>query len=267
MIVLLLLALAATIGLATSHQEIADTRMTEVQEGSLRAFSAAEAGIEEVLHDWQTGQASPAKINLDSGKVIIEAVDVGEGEIAFTLPLAEEVEPGDFIILWLTDHKADGTLDLQGRYPGNRRLKVCWESNSEEKAALELVLFYLEEGRYKTERWAFDPERDRSENFALPDRVGCAGLPSGATIVLPKGIPLFLLVEAYYYPLFRIGAEQGAGVIRSFPSQGKLVTSAGEVERGEEVVSRRLRVFQSWDLPPLVFLEPLFSGGIIRVGN
>jgi len=27
------------------------------------------------------------------------------------------------------------------------------------------------------------------------------------------------------------------------------------------IVSRRLQVLQTWDLPPLIFIDPVFSGG------
>ncbi|MBL7078308.1 hypothetical protein ISS42_01455 [Candidatus Shapirobacteria bacterium] len=250
-IILTMMMAAVGIGLFITRGIQTDLQITKVQEESARAFSAAEAGIDSALYDWQPG---PATISLETGSVDVISENLGEGEVQFNFP--GTVAQGDFATIWLVAHDSSGAIDESSFYQGNQ-VQTCWENG----AALELILFY-KDGDYKTERWAFDPDpvRRAVNNFTAPDTSGCADLSLRADLSLPAGtIPLFIIAKSYYTET-GLGAQAvGAGAV--FSSQGKLVTSTGEVESlADKVVSRRLQVLQTWDVPPLVFLEPVFSG-------
>jgi len=256
LVILLLMAVASTIGLVMSRNVTTDIQMTKVQEESARAFSAAEAGLEKALYSWRTGGEMPSSFDLETGAVTVSNEKLGENATSFIFP--SPVGDGDFEIIWLTTHTGDSIINQDGHYPGSSQIKICWES----EAALEMVLFYKSAGEYKNQRWAFDSDAgSHGNNFSNPGSTGCLGLPVDATLNLPAGIPLFLLTKAYYHST-SIGVEAVGD--NNFPSQGLVVTSTGEVVSGDDrVVSRRLQVFQTWDLPPFVFLEPLFSSGSI----
>lgn len=262
LVILLLMAVGMSLGLAISREVVTDIEISRKQEESTRAFSAAESGIEEALFRWQAGQPIPETVTLDTGEATIEAEELGKNQSSFLFP--GSIEAGDYAVVWLADHTSTGEIDFSSDsgYQGGA-VNLCWENG----AALEAVLFYRDNSNlYRTERWAYDPnESRRGENHFAAPSGNCLDLGVGVTLDFPTeatppgGKPLFLIVRLYYSSS-RLGAVVEGDTL--FPSQGQLVTSTGEVSSGEgEKVSRRLRVFQTWDLPPFVFLEPVFSSG------
>lgn len=261
LVVLLLLALGIGLSLALSSQVTTDIRISKTQEEAARAFAAAEAGLEKSLYQWQVGGVIPETIELDElGTTVAEITveDVGGGQ-NFTFPTPTDA--GDYQFIWLASHDDTGVLDETTTYSGNT-LTVCWKD-----AALELVLFYKDETEeYKTTRWAFDPQ-NRSNNFSSPNPQSCSVLNNeGVSANLDLSSfhsPLFLVVKVFYNqtPL-GVQAEPNT----TLPIQGKRIISSGKVKRsdGSEVV-RKLEVFQTWDLPPFVFLEPLFTKGGVGI--
>lgn len=258
-LILTMMVAVAGIVLFITRSAQTDLQMSKVQEESARAFSAAEAGIETSLFNFQVGTTD---FSLETGEVTAVSSSLGAGAGSFKT--TERVADGDFGIIWLTGHKDSGEIDPTVDLYSGSSLSVCWE----DKAALELILFYSSSGEYKTQRWAFDPDPARrgappaGNGFAdpsTPSPGNCTDFPDfvGAQIALPAG-RLFLAAKVYYQDTF-LAAQAGGSAV--FPSQGKMVVSTGQVESlGEKVVSRRLQVFQSWGLPPLIFLEPLFAG-------
>jgi len=255
-IILTLMAMAVGMALVITRSVRTDIQITKVQEESARAFSAAEAGIESALYSWEPS-SDPHEYSLETGEVSVLSTDLGKDKTEFVFP--GTIKEGDFGIIWLVGHDENGNID-QTQYHSGNFIRACWEDN----AALELILFYRESvaGDYKTERWAYDPndERRGANNFDKPKVSGCAGLDlRTASLRWPDGsIPLFLAVKVFYGDTPLGGWTEGT----VFLSQGKLVTSTGQVQSGaDQVVSRRLQVLQTWDLPPLIFIDPVFSGG------
>jgi len=262
LVILLLMAVASTIGLVMSRNVTTDIQMTKVQEESTRAFSAAEAGIEAELYNWRTGGTTAPSV--EGADITTVTENWGEDQ---TLFITQTVKNGSFAVIWLTDHREDGSFNTTTRFFTGNSVNLCWE----EEAGVELVLFYKNAaGVYKTQRWAFDSNAaGHDNNFDSPDIMNCSQAaefsnPVGKNIGLPgsPAIPLFVVAKVYYANS-RIAAEAVGGDF--FSSQGIKITSTGTVVSGDDqVVSRRLRIFQTWDLPPFVFLEPLFSSGLLR---
>jgi len=265
LVILLLMAVGMSLGLAVSKEVTTDIEISRKQEESAQAFSAAEAGIESALYSWQTG-SDVGEIALEYGTVGVEEIELGEGESEFKFPYT--IKSGDFAIIWLADHTTAGAIDFNpatGYQP--TRIDLCWNGS----AAVEAVLFYQNNaGTHLTKHWALDPNAARREenSFGAPT-ITCPdlSLDSGRRLNFP-GLEksIFLLVKVYY-----TDSEVGAQVVPNvgdevFSSQGRQVTSTGEVSSSaDEVVSRRLNVFQTWDMPPFAFLSPLFSNGAAEV--
>jgi len=256
-IILTMMVAAVGVGLLITRGVQTDIQMTKVQEESARAFSAAEAGVESALYNWSPATESH-DYPLETGDVSVLSTNLGESETEFNLP--GKVFEGDFGTIWLSAHDSSGAIDEGSYYQnpasGADQVRVCWNNG----AALELILFYKDGVDYKTKRWAYDPNpATRADNhFDSPNTDGCAGLDLRADLDWPNNsIPLFIIAKTFYGET-TLGAEAvGDGVV--FFSQGKLVTSTGEVQALEDkVVSRRLQVFQTWDIPPLIFFEPVF---------
>ena len=258
LIVLLLTVVVMSIGISLSKEVITDVEITRKQEESARAFSAAEAGVDEVFYQWQSSGSIPGEIVINDGTAEMETVELGANQTEFTFPTA--IEDGDFAVVWLTSHSDIGAIEENaGFFDSGDQLNVCWGG----QAAVELILFYNVGGDYRTKRWAYDPQ-ERS-GFADSDDAGCRGLANKASLsytdIEGDEIPIFMVVKVFYEEV-EVGSEIIAAGDSAFASQGLSVTSVGQVDSSStEVVSRRITAFQTWDIPPVVFIEPLFSGG------
>lgn len=266
LIILTVMAAALTWGLSMSERVLTDLSISEQSQESIRAFTAAEAGIEEALrtiNENTEGVGSSAidlsGLALDVDQVIVETEVIG-GENEFSYP--QLVQPGELVIIWLRDHDADGNMDLASGYE-EVAVDVCWDS-----AAIEVAYFYDSTGLgdYQVRRFAFDPVADRRNNTGGDDGAGnhfsaaapgCVGRSSGGTINFPVGgIPLFLTIRPFYQ-----ATQIGIAGLAPLPIQGYEIISTGEVvQNNQEKISRKVRVFRGWETPPLFFFDAIFSG-------
>lgn len=255
LIVLTVMAMVLTLGLTLSERVITDLEVSQEEEKSAQAFSAAESGVEEALRILDQGGSvddlDTTQIASDLGvsEVSVQSSSVG-GSTEFVYPLL--VDPGNSIVIWLREHDADGNIDLANGYAG-ASIDVCWQAG----AAIEVISFYEQSGSYDISRFAFDSDNGRTgeNNFDYADGGGCSGLAVSDTINL-TGTPLFLVIKPFYQ-----GTEIGVdGSSIPLPVQGYEVVSTGEVERSEEeVISRRVKVYQSWNSPSEYFYHSVFS--------
>lgn len=249
LIVMLVMAVALTIGLAIVSRTTTDIKISQQQEESARAFSAAEAGIEELLKPGAgTTFALP---DIGGGASVDAKVTTASGYSEFLFP--DEILPGQTAILWLAEHSGDD-LNESNTYSGSS-FNLCWNGE-----AVEVSVYYKQGGEYKVTRGAYDPNRTRGNNFADVDSGGCLGLARKKTINfsslgVPGGSILLFANLKPYYSTTKIGVVAASG--KSFPSQGKEIESTGTLG----TIARKVRVFRSWPAPAAVFDYGLFSGG------
>ncbi len=118
---LLVLMVATTIGLSLIARSTTDVSVTRNVEESNRAFSAAEAGIEEGL---KTGTGGNVTIDPTLGvkyNVAVNTVGGGDQPFAFPQPTLKE----DTETLWLVGHNLDGTIN-ETRVYAAPTIDVCW---------------------------------------------------------------------------------------------------------------------------------------------
>ncbi len=254
LIILTVMAIALTLGLSLSQRVITDLEITQEEEKSAQAFSAAEGGIEEALRILDQGgdigtelDSTQIAQDLDVNSLQVESTAVG-GDVEFNYPLT--VKPGNSAFVWLREHDADGNIDLTQGYNG-ASIDICWQDG----AAVETIYFY-DDGSYNISRFAYNSNSTStiSNGFSNSFSSGCANLDTSATISL-GGTPLFLIIRPFY-------AETEIGVLgtEALPIQGNEVTSTADVKRSEdEVVSRRIKAYQSWEIPPEFFFHSIFA--------
>lgn len=258
LIVLTVMAIALTLGLSMSRRAVTDVSISEKEQESAKAFSAAEAGIEEALRGLGEGDTSVdiTASNLGVDNVQVDIAEVGQ-TADYVYPL-EYIEPGDAVVIWFRDHNSDGTIDFTSGY-SEPNITVCWENN----AAVEITHFYKDGGSYEIERWAFDPNNTRrgTNNFSEPGGWVCNdnqdnSMENSADLSL-TGTPLFLSVKTFYE---RTSIAVSAGA--DLPSQGYEIYSTAEVQQSseDEKISRRIRVFKTWNMVPDNLFNVLFSG-------
>ena len=264
LLVLFVLAVVLTIGLAPLSRSVSDISISQSGQEPSRAFSAAEAGIEQALIGGSlTG-------NLGEAQFKAEVASSGQDLTYFLYP--ERIPAGQLINFWLTSHDASGNLSCTNLpcFSGDT-LKVCWgesgtPNNQPATPALEIALFHangLDFSTVEVNRWTFDPNPGRrsTNNFAAPLGASSCGISgqnfafSTNPLGLPAGRRLLLLQATLYYNTTTSHpvAFQEPTATYTFPSQGQLVTSQGTSGQS----SQTIQVFRSFAAPPTIFSSVL----------
>ncbi|MFZ5932506.1 MAG: hypothetical protein ACOYT7_00240 [Patescibacteria group bacterium] len=280
LLVLLSMAVVLTIILSILSRTITDIAVTSRGEEALRAFSAAEAGVEQALivgTDIGPTQIGDATFTAD-----VASYAIGSQEFASPFALAS----GESQIFWFVAHDpTSGDLVCNAQYPcfTGRQIKVCWgkagtPAGGPTTPAIEVSTFYaVTPGDYSTVRIARDTAdpysaRRASNNFSAPDAGTCTigtetfefqktldlatlGVPAGSYGV-QNGLQ-YAKVRIFYNSdsAHEVGLNVNFAGNTLLPSQGLRIESTGS--SGE--ANRRIDVFQGWGEPPDVFDAAVFS--------
>lgn len=290
LLVLLSMSVVLTVVLSIVSRSILDVAVTTGEEEALRAFSAAEAGVERALI-----------IGSDIGKTNIGDAEFTTGVSGFASGVGEFVHPvnifsGESLTAWFVDHDTDGNLECSPSKPcfTGRTIKICWgkEGSSFSDAitpAMEVSVVYAETpgvyGTIKIARAVFDPNTARrgSNNFGSTDAGSCTisgrTFPFQKTIYLDPIPPLGLgistavldaqngLQYAKLTMYYNSAESHPVGVDVNFdgnsplPSQGVKIESLGTSGSS----NRKIEVFQSYGETPPIFESVLFSpSGVVK---
>lgn len=278
LIVVLSLAVVLTIVLSILARSVTDIKISSGSEEALRAFSAAEAGIEQALIAGSIGTTQ-----LGDATFTASVTEIGEGSTNFVNPTP--LFSGETSLFWFVAHDEDGNLvcDLSNNCFTGNQVKVCWgkdgtSGSSSQTPALEAAIVYASNpGIYsslKIVRAALDPYSGRrsTNKFSAPDAGNCTlGTENFAfqkTLNLSSlGIPAssygvanglqFLVVRILYNEdeSHTVGVSVGFPGNSLLPAQGTLVESTGS--SGE--ANRKINVFQGFGELPLPFGTVVFS--------
>jgi Tfp pilus assembly protein PilX len=284
-LVLLSLAVVLTLVLFVLSRSVTDVTVSNREEDAVRAFSAAEAGVEQALVVGAGSFSAP----IGDATFTAVATDFAKGTRSVKYPI--NLASGDTITTWFTAHNADGSTVCSVDNPcftGNT-LKICWgksgtASNTATTPAVEISIFYEttpgNPATIRIGRSAFDPfvARTPANAFAAPDSGTCTvdgetyafhktitmaglGIPSGSYNV-QNGLQ-FAKIRMFHNTdvNHRVAIDANFGGNTLLPSQGIVANSTGEA--GES--TRRLEVFQSWPEPPFIFDYAIYSsGGLVK---
>ena len=265
LIILLVMAVGLTIGLAVISRSVTDIGISWQEEESARVFSAAEAGIEEAL---KAGALTGGELTVPIGEITatVRQTNLG-GQVEFAFP--GEYEVGDVQTLWLVEHEEDGTLDTNNKYSANF-IEIYWGKEEGITPALEVTLIYDQDG-VKIMRWALDPEASRNNNFDKSVDQGSQlegknfrykkdlSLPCNQTGVICYALRLRLL---YNNQPQILGAR---GVGSNLPSQGTCYESTAT--NPQTGITRKVRQCQLHKVPPGIFDYVLYSEENLKKGE
>jgi len=258
LIVLLVLTVGLTISLSIVSRSITDIRISQQEEESARAFSVAEAGIEDALGMNLAAGSSHTDI---VGGIEYHVSATGQGsEPDFNLGKFEE---GDTQTVWLIEHTNGGLGGYS--FPATGTITVCWGDGSE-SIAVEVSLLYKDaSGEFQVTRGAYDANPARGNEFERADRTGggnCGDLQFAHDIDLGAdlGVPPNAILYALRLKLLYNDTPQPLAVSgsSSFPSQGKCYVSTATVP--ESGITRKVQQCQFHEAPPGIFDYVLFSG-------
>lgn len=265
LLLVLITVVGLTIGLSLISRTVTDIRMTSQVEQSSRAFSAAEAGIENALQT-AVEQGPTVSVNLPGAQANYSVNTVGGSTDVYSFSLT-----GAYALqtLWLTAHSdTNALIETPGSsYGVDKMIEVCWGSDPFKNPAILLTLLYKDTSTnaYKIAKIVFD-SIDRGNNFYLADTVGnyCNGNyrfrkqliannlpPDGFGISTSNTVLLYLRIQPLY--------EDTAIAVKpeiALPIQGKLVTSVGQTDTG---VVRKIQAFQGYPVLPVLLDYTLFS--------
>jgi len=266
LIILLIAAVILTVGLAVASYSITDIKISQQEEESARAFSAAEAGIEESL---KIGSATNVTVGNITAQVS-EAIQGGGKDFNFG---GLKFASGELANVWLIDHTPEGELNPSEFFPSNGKITICWgESNmvgNDNPPALETSLIYKDGVNYKVIRSGFDPKSGRTTGFDLTDDSDGGNCPPAGGLAFAKNIDLardtFALPANAVPYLLRLkllynteAQPLAVSADSNLPNQGKCFDSAATIT--DSNITRKIRQCQFYEAPPAIFDYVLFSG-------
>lgn len=292
LVVLLSLAVVLTIVLFIVSRSITDITVSTREEESLRAFSAAEAGIEQALIVG-TG-INGQDINVGDAQFNADVSSYSEGVNQYMYPFS--LYSGETATFWFVNHDANGNLTCDGVsstddcFQGSG-VNVCWgNEGTSAMPAVEVSVYYTATpGDFTTlqiGRAAFDSDSSRNNGFDLANSNGCTFADGQKTAYVKRvnftdlgisqnpgaglgyeNVVQFMKVKMLYNGIAPTGEKQIVGLGAAytgevFPSQGIRVNSLGSYADS----NRRIEVFQLHAETPEIFNNAVYvsSGGISK---
>lgn len=264
LISLLVLSLATTIALSLIGRSTTDVTISNQITESTRAFSAAEAGIEEAL---KTGTGTSGAQVLTAGvSYSVAKADIGGATGAYVFP--KKISRGVTETLWLVNHNPDGSLAESPTYTSSG-IDVCWSAESVTPAMLAGIFYKTSGGAYRVARGSYDPDSTRAltNNFSgVTASSGGCGAGTGTTYKQTITFSAFTpaidpatdtLLMIRMTPVYA-DAAVAVNATSALPLQGSKLESTGTTATG---ITRKIVVYQQYRSPPSVFDSVIYSQG------
>jgi Tfp pilus assembly protein PilX len=270
LIVVLIMVIALTVGLSIASRTVTNLKMGSEEANSQKAFSAAEAGIEQYLQSTTQNPTIGQTFNNGSSIVTISRTYVGQGARTVLLNNGDLVTKDEGADIWLSKFDANPANLYATNWSGT--FSIFWGDSSIANpcndAAIELVVITgpttwrtsggLSLARYPVENGCANGSR--SNNFTLVG-TGSGANFNGSGITLPYGSSFTLnnVLFARVIPLFfntKIGV-QIANTSPAFPNtgEGQLIVSQGQ----SGSTQRQVNYFETWDTVPSAFIFSILS--------
>lgn len=278
LIILLIMAVGLTVVLSTVSRSVTDISVTTYEEESLRAFSAAEAGIEEALLQKTVG--NPPPVDVEPGVTYdLDITDDTQTGKQFRYP--KDLVSGEVATFYLASVDPNGDFNCSTKPCFTKNLvNICWgDPGSPTVPAIEIMYYYdltaastlsNDFSSLRVKRYAIDRS---SRGFFTPPNVGGGCNFSGdlfqyrhrinvnnnigGACSSTVGCSIVVKVRMYYA---QSSDPQKVGIWSSgpsddLPSQGFIIDSVGEV--GES--TRRINVLEGIANNPNFFDAAVFS--------
>jgi len=279
LIVLLSMAVVLVVVLSILARSITDVSVSSQDENSLRAFSAAEAGVEQAL----IIGSSIGSTEIGDASYNVEVSAVAEGEKEFNYP--SFLFSGESMTTWFVAHDENNNFVCSAEKPcfkGNN-IKICWGKegsalDSEQTPAIELSIFYTSSiGDYSTTtvaRETIDPNFSRrlsnffnepdpetceigGENYQFKKTLAFSDLGIPANVYSQENGLQFMNIRSIYNTseVNSIGISVEYPGNSTLPSQGNLIDSFGSSGNA----NRKIKVFEPYSKVPPIFESAIFS--------
>jgi len=260
LITLLVLSIATTVALSLIARTTTDLTISSQVEESSRAFSAAEAGIEEALRSGMS--AGPTSIVGVPGTTYSVAVSNLGGAVGiYTIP--RKTVRGTTETIWLAAHNSDGTIDESNTVTAGS-LNLCWSQEPTTIPAVVVTILYKRGAGYFIAKGAYDPDGTR---IPLNKFSGVTALSGGCGLstmyrqlitfsdfgITPAIDKLLMMRVRPAYSDTQFAVDSAPVVL---PLQGRQIESTGYTGAG---VTRQILVYQQYRSAPTIFDAALYS--------
>ncbi len=258
LIVVLVMVVALTVGLSVATRTITNLRTSTDEENSSRAFSAAEAGIEQALSN--KSAISGSFTNKSSYNTTVSTL----AGVNILLNNGLAISKDTPVDVWLSDYPT-----YANPYTGN--FTIFWGSDSDacnasessnSLAALEVVLLTGTKANPVLTRYAFDPcqTRSTSNSFTyIPQAFGNVGghaFSYRRSIVISSGL-FMRIIPLYSSAIIGVkGCDGSNSNCTSLPSQGTIIESVGTADTAKRKI---VHFSANASLPTEVFPYVLFT--------
>lgn len=278
-LVLLSMSVVLTIVLFILSRSITDIAVSTSQEDAVRAFSAAEAGIERAL----VVGSGTGTTTIGDASYSTTVSNYSQGDKTFLYPIS--MDSGESATIWFVEHDSNGNTICDATHScfTGTQMKVCWGkqgtlNNQSTTPAIEAIVFYESTAKdpttIKIARGAYDPNAGRtgSNGFGSTDPGSCVingttyafhktitfsslGIPAGSYNT--KGGLQYARIRMFYNSTLGqdLGVDVNGAGSATLPSQGQNIISTGT--SGES--NRRVQLFQGWPETPKVFEFAIYS--------
>jgi len=254
LIVILTMVVALTVGLGVVSRSIVQVKTAKDEADSQKAFSAAEAGIEQVLktgHQIGTAQSLGNNAN-------INVVTMNTAQSAtIVLNNGTQVTQDEGSDVWLSAYPT-----YQNPWTG--RLRIYWGTAAAcNEAALEIIVI-TKPSSYIMTHYAYDPCSSRiigsgGNNFTIP---GSGGTINGKAfnfsvpVDVTNGI-LVRVVPLYTNTIIAVAGYTNAAetTLSTLPPQGTVITSVGS----SGSIQREITYFQGYNTVPTELFYSLYA--------
>ena len=265
LIVLLSLSVVLVVVMYIISRSITDISLSTKDDDSLRAFSAAEAGIEKALvvgsssdSDFEGASFTADVSSFGNSKLVVYPFNLKSGEIA---------------TFWFT-------RPSETPFTGNQ-IQLCWGDagtgvSSSTTPAIEFSIYYgpvtnLQIARATFDPYIYRPQGDFLNNFASAQNATCTignevfqfNQTFNLNTLGASSHLQFATVKMLYNTAVghKVGLNVNFGGNSNLPTQGSVIDSTGKY--GDS--NRRISVYQLHPVIPPIFTNALYSGtGIVK---
>jgi hypothetical protein len=264
--VLLIMLLGLTVGLSITSRTLSDLKQSNITDQSARAFSAAEAGIEQALRQDLSGLVG------SNNQITIGSQNLGNYTVSQNTTSSytpdSPIAANDVISINLDSNPAGSGWNTAGQ------LLINWSKSTEvygsdcaaeppNYAALELSFYTRDGSTYGVTRMAFNPSCGSSlsttnyfSSSNTGDTIGPTTYISKVTVTPPTYTRLLRIKPIYQNASLAIQPTNGA----QLPAQAYTVTATGVVGDTQRLV----QVTRTIGSLPSIFDYVLFSGSSIQ---
>ena len=257
LITLLVLTIATTVALSLIARTTTDTTITAQVEESSRAFSAAEAGIEQSLKSGIGANGIVVAANV-SYNVTVNSIGGAVGGYEFS----KKTLKGDTETLWLVAHDSNGVPIVTTPTYTASSVDICWSSETVTPVLLATLLY--KESSNSTYQVA---KALLSTPAEVPNGCGPTGTAYKQTIgfkfLNSLAFPLSIAPESDILIALRIrplysDTKIAINAEGTLPQQGNHIESTGSTTTG---TNRKIVVVQQYRSADTVFDAALYSQG------